>query len=60
MDKVKEIKTNYETPLQNYPKLATARLLCDGTNLREGGEMKGKQERGVRKPVTNHSNTETS
>jgi hypothetical protein len=30
-----------------------ARLLCDGTNLRKGGEEKGKQDGGVlSKPVT--------
>jgi hypothetical protein len=28
-----------------------SRLLCDDTNLREGGEVKGKQNRGVSKPV---------
>jgi hypothetical protein len=29
----------------------TLQLLCDGTNLREGGEVKGKQDSGVSKPA---------
>jgi hypothetical protein len=37
-----------------------ARLLCDGTNLREGGEVKGKQDNGVCKSVMSHSNAKTS
>jgi hypothetical protein len=37
-----------------------ARLLCDGTNLRKGGEMKEKQNNGVGKPVTSQANAETS
>jgi hypothetical protein len=40
--------------------MGRARLLCDGANLRVGGEVKGKQNSGVSKPVTRHSNTETS
>jgi hypothetical protein len=31
--------------------IGIARLLCDGTNLREGGELKGKQDSGVSKPL---------
>jgi hypothetical protein len=38
----------------------TARLLCDGTNLPTGGEVKGKKDSGVSKPVTSHSNAEIS
>jgi hypothetical protein len=35
-------------------------LLCEGINLLEGGEVKGKQDSGVSKPVTSHSKAETS
>jgi hypothetical protein len=40
-----------------YPrfKLGTARLLYDGTNLSEGAEVKGEQDRGISKPVKSHS-----
>lgn len=34
------------------------RLLCDGTNLREGGEMKEKQNSEVSNPVMSHPNAE--
>jgi hypothetical protein len=37
-----------------------ARLLCDGTSLREGREVKGKQDRGLSEPVTSPSEAETS
>jgi hypothetical protein len=37
-----------------------ARLLCDGTNMREGGEIKGKQDSGVSKAVPRPSKAETS
>jgi hypothetical protein len=36
-----------------------AQLACDGTNLREGREMEGKQDTVVRKLVASHSNAET-
>jgi hypothetical protein len=38
----------------------TVRLLCDGTNLRIGGEVKGRQDSEVSKPVSGHSNAEIS
>jgi hypothetical protein len=39
------------------PFQGVAWLLCDGTNLCEGGEVKGKQDGGVSEPVSSHSNT---
>jgi hypothetical protein len=45
-----------ETPVKY---LIIARLLCDGTNLREGGEVKGKQDNGVGNPVTSHFKADT-
>jgi hypothetical protein len=53
--------SNCWTPVNNVKKIGrrVARLLCDGTDLRKGGEMKGKQDSGVSKPVTSHANAET-